>query len=306
MVDSTAGPQASREGLPIPVTIPIDLAPGIKVVYTTRLGGSSQGDFASFNLGARGGDDFEAVAANRLALSAAVGAPLALVSQVHSGRAVDVDAFGPDRARELAELEADGLVSAQSNLALGVFAADCLPVLLADAEAGVIAAAHCGRRGLEQGIIGSTVERMLAQGAHAGSIVATLGPAICADCYELGESLAASFEHRFPATASHTRFGGPGADLSLAARQELEAAGVEHLVDSNPRLAAATQYLVADPELEQLCASDGEGPSLEERMADLRHPRCTLENPLWYSHRRASLAGKPREGRMLALIVREG
>ena len=90
-------------------------------------------------------------------------------------------------------------------------------------------------------------------------------------------------------------------------KKALQAAGVpmDSVVASRPRVAAATQYLSEDGELAALCASDGEGPALPERFAAVRHSMCTLENPLWYSHRRAALAGKAHEGRLLALIVRE-
>ena len=76
----------------------------------------------------------------------------------------------------------------------------------------------------------------------------------------------------------------------------------DNVVSSAPRVAAATQYLAEDAELAALCGDDGEGPSAPERLAALRDPMCTLENPLWYSHRRASLAGKRGEGRLLALV----
>lgn len=87
----------------------------------------------------------------------------------------------------------------------------------------------------------------------------------------------------------------------------LEQAGVSasHIYSSQPRVNAATQYLAQDAELEQLCREDNEGdPQLDERIKHIRHSMCTLENPLWFSHRRVQLAHKAHEGRMLALIVR--
>ncbi|WEV72706.1 polyphenol oxidase family protein [Bifidobacterium sp. ESL0790] len=385
ILDSNAIAPNDAQGNPIPVTIPIDLAPGVKVVYTTRLGGVSEGDWADCNFGGKSGDNPVHVRANREALAKAIDAPLSLVGQVHSGRAIDVDeclrrnaSYGSDLSgtvmdqtqsealqtpvvtekveetkeiisdegvvvredstviKQVADdagtdggqlgtsedlhdsvpaepghfpkLEADGQVTTQTGMALGMFAADCLPVLLADATAGVIGACHCGRRGLERGVIGSTVELMLAKGARPERIVATLGPCICGDCYEVGDEIADAFDARFPGTFTLTRFGGPGIDIAKAARQELEKAGIprDNVIDSAPRVAAATQYLDHDAELADLCANDGEGESdLADRLAQLRHPMCTLENPLWYSHRRASLAKKEHEGRFLALIVRE-
>lgn len=316
IIDSSPMSPVDEWGNPIPVTIPIALSAGVRVVYTTRLGGVSEGDYADCNFGAHGGEDLMKVTANRMALSRTIGAPITLVSQVHSAVAVDADASASresDSGRDLVDgdgqvLRADGLVSSAARLALGVFAADCMPVMLCDADAGVIAAAHCGRRGLMRGILRSTVDLMVSRGATPQGIVATLGPRICADCYEVGGVIADEFDARFPGTFTVTRFGGPGIDLAAAALQELSAAGVprDNLIDSRPRVAAATKYLSQDEEMARLCREDGEGdPDLSVRIAAIRHSMCTLENPLWYSHRRAFLAGKAHEGRMLALVLRE-
>ena len=199
ILDSNAISPTDEEGNPVPVTIPIALAPGVTVVYTTRLGGVSHGDFGDCNLGGKGGDDPQAILANRVSLAKSVGCGLSLVSQVHSGRAVDVDAswhlntpFGFDvsgtpgevtadgEAQAATVVEADGQVTSRAGVALGMFAADCLPVLMADAQAGVIGAAHCGRKGLQRGIIGATIDAMVAKGAAPERIAATLGPCIWA------------------------------------------------------------------------------------------------------------------------------
>ena len=89
--------------------------------------------------------------------------------------------------------------------------------------------------------------------------------------------------------------------LRDAALQELAKAGVpaDNIVSSRPRVNAATQYLSEDEELAGICAADGEGdPKLSERFNKIRRSLCTLENPLWFSHRRASLAKKQHEGRI--------
>lgn len=324
IVDSNAIPPVDESGNPIPVTIPVILAPGITVTYTTRLGGVSQGDYAACNLGGKSGDDPKHVLANRVALRTAVGADLSLISQVHSGEAVDVDGsftintpFGFDvsgtvrgnGANEKPQVvAADGQVTSRTGIALGIFAADCLPVLMADPVSGIIAGAHCGRRGLERDIIAHTIDLMCSKGAERSRIVATLGPCICGDCYEVGGDIADAFDAKFPGTYTLTRFGGPGIDIAAAARQCLDKAGVsaERIIDSRPRVAAATQYLAQDQELRDLCRIDNEGdPELDERVGAIKHSLCTLENPLWYSHRRAALAKKTHEGRMLALISRQ-
>lgn len=309
-------PHENEEGVPIPVTIPVPLGSRAHAVFTTRLGGVSEGGFASLNLGGRAGDVAEVVASNRAALQNTLQADLSLVGQVHGREVFDADTivsswnttYGFDAsgfADANARIEADAQVSTACALALGMFAADCLPVLLSDDESGVIAAAHCGRKGLMSGVLDSTIEAMCNKGAERQNITAVLGPCICADCYEVGEEIARDFEKRYPQTVSQSRFGGVGIDIAEAARIDLALAGVSNIVDAMPRVTAATQYLAEDEELRTICECDGEGESLQERLQNLRNPMCTLENPLWYSHRRAMLAGKSSEGRLLALIIKD-
>lgn len=316
---SVAGMPLAHEdahGLPIPVTIPVPLGSRAHAVFTTRLGGISEGDFASLNLGGKAGDDAKAVFSNRCALQNTLKADLCLVSQVHGNNVFDADSivdswntqYGFDAtgfADSKVRIEADAQVSTTCSLALGIFAADCLPVLLADSESGVIAAAHCGRKGLMAGVLDSTIEAMCEKGAERSNITAVLGPCICGDCYEVGEEIASDFERRYLQTATQTRFGGVGIDIAEAARIDLALAGVANVVDALPRVTAATQYLAEDEELSTVCDVDCEGGTLKSRLQALQNPMCTLENPLWYSHRRAGLAGKSHEGRLLALIVKD-
>lgn len=316
---SVAGMPLAHEdehGLPIPVTIPVPLGSHAHAVFTTRLGGISEGDFASLNLGGKAGDDAKAVFSNRCALQNTLKADLCLVSQVHGNSVFDADSivdswntqYGFDAtgfADSKVRIEADAQVSTACSLALGMFAADCLPVLLADSESGVIAAAHCGRKGLMAGVLDSTIEAMCEKGAERSNITAVLGPCIFGDCYEVGEEIASDFERRYPQTATQTRFGGVGIDIAEAARIDLALAGVANVVDALPRVTAATQYLAEDEELSTVCDVDCEGGTLKSRLQALQNPMCTLENPLWYSHRRAGLAGKSHEGRLLALIVKD-
>ncbi|MFU0516132.1 polyphenol oxidase family protein [Gardnerella vaginalis] len=316
---SVAGMPLAHEdehGLPIPVTIPVPLGSRAHAVFTTRLGGISEGDFASLNLGGKAGDDAKAVFSNRSALQNTLKADLCLVSQVHGRNVFDADTiihswntpYGFDAtgfADSKVQIEADAQVSTACSLALGMFAADCLPVLLADSESGVIAAAHCGRKGLMSGVLDSTIEAMCEKGAERSNIAAVLGPCICGDCYEVGEEIAGDFERRYPQTVTQTRFGGVGIDIAEAARIDLALAGVANIVDALPRVTAATQYLAEDEELSTVCDVDREGGTLKSRLQVLQNPMCTLENPLWYSHRRAGLAGKSHEGRLLALIVKD-
>ena len=333
ILDSNAIDPTDKNGNPIPVTIPIMLAPGIKVVYTTRLGGTSEGDFAHFNLGGKSGDKPEHVLANRKALADVLGAKISLISQVHSGDAVDVDEsfvinqpFGFDVSGtkkpedetdgennatgndgEPTVIEADGQVTSRKNVALGMFAADCLPVLMADPKAGVIGAAHCGRRGLQKGVIARPSRRWWPR-RPAGTYRRHARP------LHLRRLLRGRRRHRRRIRCAvpgnlHVEPIWPAGHRHRRGRlQELAKAGVpaDNIVSSRPRVNAATQYLSEDEELAGICAADGEGdPKLSERFNKIRRSLCTLENPLWFSHRRASLAKKQHEGRMLALIVRE-
>lgn len=309
IVASTALPASDSSGHPVPVTIPISLGNGISVVYSTRLGGVSVGDCASLNLGGKGGDNPVHVQANRRSFAKELNATLSLVNQVHSATVVNIDELVQPQGAQVVSLEceADAQITSKTGIALGIFAADCLPVLLADPRKGIIAGAHCGRKGLQHGVLENTLEAMKAQGAEPVDIIATLGPCICGDCYEVGGDIADDFDAQFPGTFTLTRFGGPGINLAQAAVQVLLRFGIreEHIISSRPRVSAATQYLDHDAELESLCAQDGEGSSnLGERIEQIRHPMCSFENPLWYSHRRAALAHKSDEGRLLACIMR--
>ena len=318
-----------------PALIPIALAPGITVHYTTRLGGHSQGDWAFCNLGSKVGDDPSHVYANRFAVDGVVGSRVYTVSQIHSARAVSTDdelerirsvigaqasdgsvpgpkgeAGGESFAEACADrfygIEADAQYTLQQDRAIGVFTADCLPVLLADPHAGIIGAAHCGRKGLQRGVLQNLIHAMESRGARSSHMAATLGPCICGSCYEVGSDIADEFDRQFPGTATVTRFGGKGIDITLAALQILAHEGISgsRIADSGPRVRAATYYLETDPEFQALCRADAEGGPLSKRLDKMEHPLCTLENPLWYSHRRAVRSGKADSGRALSIITR--
>ena len=167
-------------------------APRIRHGFFTREGGVSEGPFASLNCGFGSGDDAERVAANRARVAERVAAAadrLVTCYQVHSADAVVVEA--PWR-RETAP-RADGMVTTVPGVALGVLAADCAPVLLADADAGVIGACHAGWRGALGGIVESTVAEMQRRGARLERIAAVVGPCIGKLSYEVGPEFPAPF-----------------------------------------------------------------------------------------------------------------
>ncbi|MBP2338353.1 YfiH family protein [Saccharothrix coeruleofusca] len=191
---------------------------------TTREGGVSKPPYDSFNLGDHVGDDPRAVAANRRRLAEGIGlAPDRLVwmEQVHGRTVATVD--GPQEG----PLEAtDAVVTATPGLALVVLTADCVPVLLGDPEAGVVAAAHAGRVGARVGIIPATLAAMRDAGAHLENIEVLLGPAVCGQCYEVPADMRDDVERHLPGSAAKTRSGKPALDLRAGLWQQLADAGV--------------------------------------------------------------------------------
>jgi YfiH family protein len=162
---------------------------GIAHGFFGREGGVSSGIYASLNAGTGSDDNPAAVAKNRRRIAAAFALPaerMVGVHQVHSAIAVRVDAPWPH-----ARPHADALVTTTPGLALAIVTADCAPVLLADAEAGVVAAAHAGWRGAIGGVLEAAIQAMVEAGAKTQRIVAAIGPCIQQASYEVGPDLAA-------------------------------------------------------------------------------------------------------------------
>jgi YfiH family protein len=166
--------------------------PGVAHAFFTRRGGVSDGVYASLNGGVGSRDAPEAVDENRARMAAALGlgsARLAVPFQVHSADAVAIsDHWAPD-----ARPRCDGLVTATPGLALGVTGADCGMILLADAKARVIGAAHAGWKGALAGVVEATVVAMERLGAKRGAVAAALGPCIARESYEVGPEFVAAF-----------------------------------------------------------------------------------------------------------------
>ncbi len=149
----------------------------------------------------------------------APGAELCDLVQVHGADVVAVDDASP-----VSRPSADALVTAQPDVVLMVRAADCVPVLLVDAGAGVIGAAHCGRPGLVAGVVPATVRAMRDLGAS--TVTAWLGPHVCGACYEVPADLRDSVAALVPASRATTSWGTPSLDLGAGVRAQLEADGV--------------------------------------------------------------------------------
>ena len=195
--------------------------------FLGRRGGVSTGELAGLNVGFGSSDDRAAIEENRRRAIEAVapGAALATVHQVHSPEAVYVHAPWPQAERP----HADAMVTDRPGILLGILTADCAPVLFADAEAGVIGAAHAGWRGAISGVTDATVAAMEKLGAQRDRIRAAVGPCIAQRSYEVDES----FRGRFLDThAANERFfitggrGKPHFDLAAYVADRLRSAGI--------------------------------------------------------------------------------
>jgi YfiH family protein len=232
--------------------------------FFTRQGGVSRGLYASLNTGLGSNDERAAVTENRARCAKALHADnLVTLYQVHSALAVNIEAPPLPEAPQ-----ADGMASTARGLALGALAADCAPILLADAEKPIIGAAHSGWKGALTGILEATVAAMEQKGAARSRIVAAIGPCISQSAYEVGPE----FEARFLAEDESAKiFFKPGKgdrrhyDLPGYAEHRLRRAGL-----------GAVEAL----------------------------GRCTYEEEdLFFSYRRATHRGEPDYGRNLSAIT---
>ena len=200
---------------------------GVPHGFLGRRGGVSEGELAGLNVGYGSKDNKAAIDENRRRAIASVraGAELATVHQVHSADAMPVELPWPQDERP----SADAMVTDRPGILLGILTADCAPVLFADAEAGVIGAAHAGWRGALAGVTDSTIAAMEKLGARRENIHAAVGPCIGQPSYEVDEA----FRDRFlDADPANERFfaGGPGGkphfDLEAYVVHRLIAAGI--------------------------------------------------------------------------------
>jgi polyphenol oxidase len=220
-------------------------------VVTDRRGGRSRSPYDSFNLGDHVGDDPADVAANRARVARELQVPedrLVWMNQVHGTGVAVVD--GPQDGPVAGT---DALVTATRGLVLGVLAADCVPLLLADAETGVVAAVHAGREGVRQGVVPAALSAMASLGARARHVTALLGPAVCGECYEVPQPMQDDVARVAPAAVSRTRAGTPGLDLRAGVAEILRRAGIPEVVQD---------------------------------------PRCTVEDRTLFSHRRDGVTGR--------------
>jgi YfiH family protein len=166
--------------------------------FTTRRGGVSAPPFDTLNLGMKWGDARAHVIENRRRLQVATGVERIFVArQVHGANVLQVN--GGDVPADVAQIEADGLFSDAPGIAIGVYVADCIPVLMADARTGVFAAVHAGWRGTLAGVVPAAVRRMVDElGARPEDLRIALGPAIGVCCFEVGDEVVDAVARAMP------------------------------------------------------------------------------------------------------------
>jgi len=201
----------------------------------TRLGGRSQGAFASLNVGGLVGDDPAAVQANHELLCACLGLPLAAVvtaRQVHGAHVAAVRSS--DQGTVVPAT--DALITDQPGVALLLRFADCAPVVLYDPRRRAIGLAHAGWRGLVAGVVpGAVAALQTAFGCRPADLIAAVGPAIGPCCYEVGTDVVAEVERTFAEPGSLFARQPDGAlhfDLPAAVRRQLRHCGVAQIEDS--------------------------------------------------------------------------
>ncbi len=210
--------------------------------FIGRGGGVSVGPFASMNLSYLVGDAREAVDKNWARIRAQLPQlkALALSNQVH-GNAVRVvtresasfkpnaDGMVTPTADGMVTPTADGMVTKEQGVILGIFTADCVPILMVDPKRKIASALHAGWRGVLAGIGNEGVRAMTNLGAHPRDILASLGPSIGLCCFEVDAELADRFKPANHSAQMHTRAGRPGKaylDLRAIVKDQLQRAGL--------------------------------------------------------------------------------
>ena len=203
---------------------------GVPHGFFGRRGGVSTGDLASLNCGLGSGDDPSLIAENRrrVAEAALPGAALTGVYQVHGNRCLIVNENTDLAARP----EADALATRTPRILLGILTADCVPVLFADREAGVVGAAHAGWKGAIAGVTDATLDAMESLGARRAKIAAAIGPCIARASYEVDEGFVQRFVADDPANERFFAAGKPGHamfDIAAYVAARLAAAGITRI-----------------------------------------------------------------------------
>jgi purine-nucleoside/S-methyl-5'-thioadenosine phosphorylase / adenosine deaminase len=188
----------------------------VQALSTTRNGGVSVGCYASLNMGAHTDDQGDAVAENRRRVGEMLPARPTWMNQIHGDQFIELPCADG--------MEADAALTRVPGSICAVMTADCLPLLLCAADASVVAAVHCGWRGLAAGVIDRTLEAMA-----CADIMAWLGPAIGSHAYQIETDLAERLQREARAPSDAFCDDGPGkkrCDLYRIASAQLASAGV--------------------------------------------------------------------------------
>lgn len=250
-----------------PVLSPALTRAGIRHAFFTREGGVSEGVYAGLNGGIGSNDKPEHVMENRARMAGYLDVPadnLLSLYQIHSPLALRVSEAWPREHRP----QADAMVTVKPGIALGVGAADCGPILFADAEAGVVGAAHSGWKGAIGGVLEATIAAMEAEGARRSRMIVALGPMLSQANYEVGPEFKSAF---LAENVDNTRYFREGARD-----------GYSHF--------DLPGYIVG--RLERARVGEIENPAL-----------CTYaDEARFYSYRRKTHRNEPDYGRLIAAI----
>lgn len=234
--------------------------------FFNRGGGVSKGLYNGLNVGLGSKDDRADIIENRTRVSRWFGLDLDRLVTVHQVHSPRVHIATPENRAE--RPEADALVTGTPGLVIGVLTADCGPVLFADAEAGVIGAAHAGWRGAFDGVLESTIEAMQQLGAKPARIVATLGPSISQENYEVGPEFVDRFLARDAAHDTYFKASSRPGHALFDLRQ--------YTVDRLLKAGLRSEML----------------------------PDCTYaDEQAWYSYRRSTHRNEPDYGRQISAIA---
>lgn len=228
----------------------VDAGLEVPAFFTTRAGGVSEEPYASLNAALHVGDDPRAVAANRALIAKRAGVPVSFMVPDHGIKVAHVLTQGDEPPI------ADVLVTTTPGVALASQAADCVPVLLHDAQSGAVAAIHAGREGLYAGVLDAAVAALLdirGGWTASGHMSASIGPAICGRCYEVPAEMRQRMAERHPIATTSTSWRTPALDLPRAVEARLGQLGFSHIT---------------------------------------RLHVCTFEDPAYFSHRRDGTTGR--------------
>jgi len=208
------------DGFELPLLQSEVIPPEFHHGFTTRRGGVSRPPFDSLNLGGRWGDDEAAVLENRRRFQAAAGGePVHFARQVHGREVARVGAGAAPGV--VAGVAADAVATGAPRTAVGVYVADCTPILIADARTGACAAVHAGWRGTVAGVAPAAVQAMAETfGSRPGDLRVAVGPTIGPCCFEVGPEVVAQVEAAFPGARAS------GAVVARAPREHVDLPGL--------------------------------------------------------------------------------